>query len=390
MPPRTAETLTPEAVAAATAVVDSAADLGERCERWLAEPALGVDTEFVRERTFYPGLGLVQVSDGREHSLIDPLAIDDLEPLQRVLLAPGVTKVFHSCGEDLEVLFHRFGAFPRPIFDTQIAAAFAGLGFSLGYGHLVSALFGVELPKGETRSNWLRRPLSRRQRTYAALDVAYLLCAHRRLEPELERLGRRTWAAEEVAQLADECRFLPDPETVYRGLGGWNLSPRELAVLKAIAAWREREARRRDLPRNFVLPQQAVLEIARRQPRSPAALAQVRALRDADRRRHGNALLDLVGEAAELPPEELPPRRRRPLDLTPYRQEVRRLRRAVAEKAADLGLPPELLAARKTVERLVRRAVAGKPAAKILDGWRREVLGVILGETGLSENRPDP
>ncbi|HEX9731676.1 MAG TPA: ribonuclease D [Thermoanaerobaculia bacterium] len=367
--------------------VDAPDALADACARWRGADVLGIDTEFVRERTFYPGLGLIQVTDGDAVALVDPVALGDLCPLERVFADEGIVKVLHSCSEDMEVFFHRFGALPRPVFDTQVAAAFLGLGYSPGYSALVEALFGVEIPKHLTRTNWLRRPLSADQKRYAALDVAHLLPCYDVLSEGLRRCGRDAWAAEEFAQLVDAGRFDVDPRTVFRGIRrSRGLDRRQLAVLRELAAWREEEARRRDLPRNFVLREAVLPDLARRPPRTPQELAAVDGLRPEDVRRYGRAVLDAIGRALELPEDELPERLPRPLDLSPYQKEVDAMRRAVAATAEELGLPPELLATRRTVEKTARRVLAGKerPLPRELRGWRRAVVGERLLELAAS------
>ena len=363
--------------------IETHSELAAVCERWRSLPAIGVDTEFVRERTFYPGLGLIQVSDGDVSSLIDTVAIRDLAPLLGVLEDPAVTKIFHSCGEDLEVLYHRFGVFPRGVFDTQIAATLAGLGTAPGYGKLVSTLFSVELPKDKTRTNWLRRPLSAAQLTYAALDVAYLVPAHTRLGDRLRHLDREAWLREELEPLFEVDRFLPDPDRAYLRIGARrSLAPRQLAALRSLAAWRERQARRRNLPRNFVLKEKAMVDVARRRPKTLKALAALGSVHPKEAERHGKTLVRLLEQAGRLAPDALPPAVLRPVDLTPYRGHVRRLRAQVAAVADALSLPPELLATRKTIESLVRRAVAGKEPLlpRELRGWRRAAVGDVLLE----------
>lgn len=369
------------------AYVDTPGALADACERWRHVEVLGVDTEFVRERTFYPGLGLIQVSDGDATALVDPVALDDLGPLERLFADEGIVKVLHSCSEDMEVFYHRFGALPRPIFDTQVAAALLGLGYSLGYSALVDALFGVEIPKHQTRTNWLRRPLTADQKRYAALDVAHLLPCFDVLCEGLRRTGRDPWAAEEFAQLLDVGRFDVDPRTVYHGIRRTRgLDRRQLAVLRELAAWREEEARRRDLPRNFVLREAVLPDLARRPPRTPKELAAVDGLRPEDVRRYGRAVLEAIGRARDLPDDELPERPPRPVDLTPYTKEVEAMRRAVAATADELGLPPELLATRRTVEKTARRVLKGKerPLPRELRGWRRAVVGERLLELAAS------
>ncbi len=365
-------------------LIETAAELARACDRWRQLPAIGIDTEFVRERTFFPGLGLIQIAGGDSCSLVDPLAITDLEPLLGVLKDPAVTKVFHSCGEDLEVLYHRFGEFPEGVFDTQVGAAFAGWGWSPGYGRLVSEMFGVELPKDKTRTNWLRRPLTGAQQTYAALDVAYLIPAYTRLRDQLRSFpaDRESWVREELAPLFDVARFLPDPKDAYLRIGARrSLAPRQLAVLHSLAVWREEQARRRNLPRNFVLHEKALVDVARRQPATRRALSAIGSLRPGEIGRHGATLIRHVRRALDLPAAELP-RPKRAIDLRPYRADIDRLRVQAGRIAGELSLPPELVATRRTIEGLVRRVVSGKQPAlpRELRGWRHEHIGLPLLE----------
>ncbi len=372
-------------------LIESPQDLVAACAKWRRLEAIGVDTEFVRERTFFPALGLIQVSDGESSSLIDTLAIDDLSPLREVLRHPAVTKVLHSCGEDLEVLFHCFGEFPRGVFDTQIAAALSGWGWSLGYGRLVSAMFEVELPKDKTRTNWLRRPLSAAQIAYAALDVAYLVPAYTRLSDQLRRLDRESWVRDELEPLFDTDRFLPDPENAYLRANAWrSLAPRQLAVFRGLATWREEQARRRNLPRNFVLHEKSLVEVARRQPTSQKALSAIDSLRPYEIKRYGATLVRHVQRARDLPAAKLPRPSPAP-DLRPYRGEVKRLRALAGRIAEELSLPPEIVATRRTIEKLVRRVVTGRQPVlpKELRGWRREHIGErLLGSLKELAGRP--
>lgn len=361
-------------------LVDTPEALRQRCERWMDATALGIDTEFVRDRSFFPRLGLIQVGDGSECALIDPLALEDLDPLWRVFEARHVVKVLHSCGEDLETFFHRFGDVPRPLFDTQIAAALLGFGPSVGYRNLVLKQSNIDLPKGETRSNWLQRPLTDAQKIYGALDVAYLPPIYLQLRNELRRRDRMHWLEQELEQLMDTERFLPDPDTLYLKIGHPGMAPRNLEILRRLTAWREHQARERDLPRNFVVPKAALVQIALKTPRNRHQLEKLQSIKPPVVRRHGNAILGIVRAALDTPPSDMPCRIPRPLDLSPHRPKVQDLRRAVANRASELDIPPEMLANKRTVERLVRRRVRGKEPAVPEDftPWRREILTPLV------------
>jgi ribonuclease D len=361
--------------------LDSGAALAAAARRWLAAPAVALDTEFVRERTFYPRLGLIQVADGEAAYLVDPLAVRDLAPLGEVCRAAGTLKVVHSASEDVEVFYRALGAVPAPLFDTQIAAGLAGIGAGLSYQRLVAALLGIELPKGETRTDWLARPLSPAQLAYAAEDVACLLPLYQRLRQELVALGRLDWALEDSAGLLDTSRLEVDPEAAWRRVrGAGRLDRRRLGVLRALAAWREREARRRDLPRGFVLRDEALLELALRRPATAEELRRVPGLEPQLAARDGGGWLELIRGAMALDEAELPPAPWRPPGSAAVRELESRLRAVVRERAAALALPPELLAPRRALDAVLRSALSD-PEPRLprdLDGWRRQVVGEEL------------
>jgi ribonuclease D len=371
--------------AQAVHLVESCEALGRAVAAWGTAPALALDTEFVRERTFYQRLGLVQVGDGRAAYLIDPLSAGDLAPLRAPLGSPGAVKVVHSGSEDIEV-FHRYlGILPQPLFDTQIAAALAGHGYSLSYQRLVALLLGLELPKGETRTDWMARPLSCEQLHYAAEDVVHLLPVYERLRSDLESLGRLAWAFEESAELLDPVRFEEKPDTAFlRVKGAGRLRRRQLAALQRLAAWREQEARRRDLPRSFVLKEEVMLEIATRLPQTAQEFAKLSSCVPRQTVRDGETWLAFVQQALEIPEAELP----REVERMPYSPAVKvleqKLRERSAAKAAELGLPVEILAPRRLLASLLRLAVSGGPGEtgprlpRELSGWRREVIGEDL------------
>ncbi|MEM8933523.1 MAG: ribonuclease D [Acidobacteriota bacterium] len=375
--------------------LESAEDLARAVERWRSHDAVALDTEFVRERTFYPALGLVQVAvdgeDGEpEITLVDPVAIDDLSPLAALLDDLSVTKVLHSASEDVEVFQHHLGTVPRPLFDTQIAAGFGGLRASMGLARLVDAILDLHLPKGETRSNWLRRPLRPAQRHYAALDVAYLLDIHRRLRARLDDFGRAAWVAEDTAAMVAPERFATAADgslhpALWHKLGRGArppLDPRRLAALRELVEWRERRARDRDLPRGFVLADGDLTPLARVLPTSRSALQKVRGIDHRKVLRHGDGVLAAIERAMALPTAALPEPMRPGIDLSGHKKLVERLRRRVRRIATDLGLEPELLATRRTVERLTRRHIEAETPVlpRELRGWRAAVVGEPLIE----------
>ncbi|MFL6259665.1 MAG: ribonuclease D [Thermoanaerobaculia bacterium] len=356
------------------------AALAAAAEGWAAAPVLGLDTEFVRTNTFYHRLGLIQVSDGETSWLADPLAASDLSPLAAVFRSPGV-KVLHSASEDIEVFYRALGLLPEPLFDTQIAGALAGAGAFLSYQKLVAAYLGVELAKEETRTDWLARPLSPGQLAYAAEDVAYLVPLYERLTADLEALGRLDWVREDSAALLDTSRFQEDDEAAYlRIKGAGRLDRRQLGALQTLASWREKEARRRDLPRNFVLKEGLLLDLAIRRPREERDLRRLPGFDARQAARDGATWLQLLDEAAERPESELPPRiSGKP--FSPAAREVEtRLRDKVKERAAELNVPPEILAPRRALDALLRLNL-GKADPRLpreLEGWRRQAIGEDL------------
>ncbi len=369
-------------------VVDRDERLADLAERWLREPAVGLDTEFVRERTFFARLGLIQVADSEGCYLVDMVSIRDRAPLAAVVQAREVTKVFHSPSEDLEILHQAVGHAPEPVFDCQIAATLCGLGGSLGYVRLVSRLFDVELEKGVQRSNWLRRPLSDAQVRYAGLDVAYLMPAHEGLVARLRELGREGWAEEEFDRLLKNAEARLDPAWSYSRLRRPGMSRRQLAALQAVCAWREDRARRRDVPRGFVLKDETLGDLARRLPRTSEDLAPVKSLGPRQARRYGPKLLELVRSARSLPEDRLPGRVERSGRRSSSRLSEG-LRKLVARVAAHLDVPAEFLVPRRALEawaaRSLERGTWVWPAET--EGWRRSVLQPEVERSGLLESR---
>ncbi|HYO15884.1 MAG TPA: ribonuclease D [Thermoanaerobaculia bacterium] len=361
-------------------LVETGGALAELARQWAQAPALGLDTEFVRTNTFFHRLGLIQVSDGRTSWLVDPVAVGDLSPFVEVFRSPGV-KILHSASEDMEVFYRAFGVLPEPLFDTQVAAALAGAGAFLSYQKLVAAFLGVEISKHETRTDWMARPLSSAQLAYAAEDVAFLIPLYERLRQELSALGRFSWAFEDSAALLDTSRFEEDPEAAYlRVKGAGRLERRQLGALQRLAAWREREARRRDIPRSFVLKDDLLLALATRQPKTVRDLQKLPSYDARQGSRDAATWLQILEENAGRPESDLPPRIARPPHSPAIRDLENRLREAVRRKAAVLDIPPEVLAPRRILDALLRLTVGkGDPRLpRELEGWRRDVIGEDL------------
>ncbi|WKD49121.1 ribonuclease D [Microbulbifer spongiae] len=353
--------------------VDTKAQLADLCDVWRHQRAVALDTEFMRSRTFYPQPALVQIGDGKHCYLIDNLAIDDLQPLRDLLLHTAVTKIMHSCSEDLETLERLLGVIPEPIFDTQIAAAMSGMQASLGYAAAVRSLLNVELPKSETRSNWLQRPLSDAQKKYAALDVAWLPVLYAVLSKRLRERGRLEWLQEDCAALVAAARNPQPPELYYQKVkGAWRLRGKQLAALQDLCAWREREARALDIPRNHLLKESLCMAMAQQMPRHKGALSQL-GLEGRVLRQHGDILLQITSRSIQR--QETPPCLPQPLN----RQQgeiFKQLRRQLAAIAAREALPSEILIRKKELEALVQ---ANSPELRgRLRGWRAEIIGCPL------------
>jgi ribonuclease D len=363
--------------------IDRPEALAAAVDRWRGARDIALDTEFVFERTYRPRLGIVQVAAAGEIALLDAVRLRDLSPFGALLADPGPRKILHSGSGDLPILRRATGAVVRPLFDTQIAAAFAGLGGGLSYAALAKAILGIELGKHETRTDWLRRPLSPEQLRYAAEDVEYLPAIAAELEIRLEALGRLSWALEDSATLAAIDADTVDPNEAWRRVKGLDRHVAPVrAVARALAAWREREAERMDLSRPFLLRDETLVALARREALAPADAA---ALPGYDPRRHARfvarwaeALADARRAAADgTAPAEDP----RP---GPEAREARqalelKVSALVVRRANELQLPAELLLSRRQRDRALDAwARSGGSLAAAVGGFRGALLGADL------------
>ncbi|HCC45976.1 MAG TPA: ribonuclease D [Gammaproteobacteria bacterium] len=343
---------------------------------------IAVDTEFARFNTYYPIVGLIQIATIDDCFLIDPLAVVELSSLKVIFQNKDIIKVFHACSEDLEVFQYSFGCVPEPLFDTQVAAAMLGVGFSMSYQRLVQHWLGIDLPKDQTRSDWLARPLSKEQLQYAALDVVHLLHICTLQEEELAATGKRAWLLEESASLGQDIPTMIDPQLAYKKLKGlWQLERRQLNRLRALCAWREEMARKENKPRNRIADQKALMNIVRHNFSDRRSLQQASELSQRQLRKYGDDLLRVMREADEIGDDDLP----REIDrdaASLNRATLKRLKKIVNDKAEELSISPELLTKRRHLEKLIRSSEGlGVPQLpEGLLGWRSAAVGGDLIE----------
>ncbi|AZV22582.1 MULTISPECIES: ribonuclease D [unclassified Mesorhizobium] len=347
-----------------------------------------VDTEFIRETTFWPILCLIQMAAPGVTALIDPLAPDiNLKPFFRLMANEAVVKVFHAARQDIEIIVHLGDLVPHPVFDTQVAAMVCGFGDSVSYDQLVQRITGARLDKSSRFTDWRHRPLSDKQLDYALADVTHLIEVYQHLSAELERENRAHWLNEEMEVLTSRETYDPHPEDAWKRLKMRLRKPQELAIVQGVAAWREREARERDVPRGRVLKDDAIYEVAQQAPRDAAALGKLRTTpKGWERSSTATALLGAVNTALALPKEEMPklPKSFQPPEGSSAAAELLKvLLRIVAEKE---GVASKVLASSDDIDRI---AAEGEEAdVPALQGWRRAVFGeaalkLVRGEIGI-------
>ncbi|EGT4252850.1 ribonuclease D [Citrobacter amalonaticus] len=355
--------------------------LATLCEAVRAFPAIALDTEFVRTRTYYPQLGLIQLFDGEHVALIDPLGINDWSPLKAILRDAAITKFLHAGSEDLEVFLNAFGELPQPLIDTQILAAFCGRPLSWGFASMVEEYTGVALDKSESRTDWLARPLSERQCEYAAADVWYLLPIAGKLMAETEAAGWLSAALDECRLMQTRRQEILAPEEAWRDItNAWQLRTRQLACLQLLADWRLRKARERDLAVNFVVREEHLWSVARYMPGSMGELDSL-GLSGSEIRFHGKTLLSLVAKAQALPEEALPEPLLNLLDMPGYRKAFKAIKALVTEVSAEHHVSAELLASRRQINQLLNWHWKLKPQSsqpELISGWRAALMAEKL------------
>ncbi len=343
------------------------------CDHLQKQPWIALDTEFIRERTFYAQLCLVQIATPQHVACIDPLAITDLAPLLDVIYSPGLLKILHSARQDLEIFYDLRADVPSPLFDTQIAAALLGNDEQIGYAALVESITGVRLAKAHTRADWAARPLAPEQLSYAADDVRYLRDVYRHLAERLETQGRISWLKEECARLLDTRLYANAVEDLpLRFKQGHTLNPAAQQLLYDLLIWRERTARQRDLPRSWVISDADLLVLAQHAPRDEAQFMNIKNLRSKRLSHWGAELIGVINAGREQKGALFWPA---PIRFTHEQTQLyRQILDTVRLRAQERQINPTLLATRKDIERLI----LGDPEALLMHGWRRSLVGEEL------------
>lgn len=360
-------------------------DLATFCDRAASSRILAVDTEFLREKTYFPKLCLIQIATHDESACVDPLAIDDLTPLCNLLTDQRITKIFHACTQDLEVIFYSLGVVAAPVFDTQLAAAFLGLRQQVGYGVLVEHYTGVRLPKADSLTDWSRRPLDEEQLAYAEDDVRYLPGIYDAMMTQLVAKDRLGWLRPEMDELADRSHFERIPEQAYLHLKrSSSLTRRQLAVAREVCAWRERRAAERNIPRKWLVSDEILVEVSKRSPKTMDRLRRIRGTEQISEA-EAEGLLRAVRKGLAIGPTDLPATKRR--ERTSAEAEgaidlMYALLRIISERS---GIAPQLIATREDLVDLA----AGREGCRLSSGWRYELAGsrlsrLLSGEIGLT------
>jgi ribonuclease D len=355
-------------------IITDTAELQAFSAELLRGPYAAIDTEFMRDQTYWPKLCLIQAAGPEREAIIDPMAPTiDLSPFYKVLTSKKVVKVFHAARQDVEIFHHLSGIIPEPLFDSQIAAMVCGFGEAASYETLVRKVAKADIDKSARFTDWSRRPLSRRQLEYALADVTYLRVIYRTLSDELEKSGRGRWVEEEEATLKDPATYRLEPEDAWKRLRARTSNRRLIAVLMATAAWREREAQTRDVPRNRILKDEALLEIAGHPPADPEALERIRAIpKGYANSKAGKALMAVIKQALENPPPTPAsfPERRRTREASPAALDL--LKTLLRLRANQYGVAARLIADSGELERL---AAGDDDTVPALHGWRADIFG---------------
>lgn len=367
--------------------VDTPVQLTALCKKIRNEPWIALDTEFLREKTYYPKFCLLQIATPNWAACVDPLALSQLDELFDVIYEPSIVKVLHSSRQDLEIFYQLTGKLPTPIFDTQVAAPLLGYQDNPGYAMLVSHLLNVNLNKAHTRADWSKRPLSEAEIQYAADDVIYLCQIYQLMREKLSALGRLDWLQIDFAELSNPALYEVLPEQAWHKIKGKNkLTGKQLSIVQALAEWRERTAQNENRPKSWLLRDELLFDIAKRQPETIGDLTQIRGINERTVNRYGSALCKIIGAAKIRPPIPLPDNGRLTRKTQQQEAIVDLLTAIVRIRAEENALNPNILATRKDLEELLFNNEEGD--CPLLHGWRysmagKELLGILRGELWL-------
>jgi ribonuclease D len=355
-----------------TLYIDNPQALADFCAPLKTQPWIAVDTEFMREKTYYGQLCLVQIATPEQIACIDPIQCPQLDALYDLLFDANITKVIHAAGQDLQLLFEMTGKVPAPVFDTQIAATLLGHGHQTGYGALVKQMLNVELDKSHCRTDWSRRPLSQEQIDYAADDVRYLAQMYPLIVEQLESSGRLQWLDSDFDQLVATENYAADADRLWQRISGVNkLKGVQLAALRELAGWREQRARKSNIPRKWVLADDVLITMAMQMPGKRDKLSRIRGISDDMLKRHGDALLALMERARQMPREEWPHFRRPPRLDDEQEARVDLMMALVRHHCHANSISPAMVTNRKELDQLV----SGERDLNVLTGWRRHIVG---------------
>ncbi len=365
--------------------IDTPEKLQHLCQLIKKESWIALDTEFLREKTYYPRFCLLQIATPKWQACVDPIVLPDLTPLFDEIYRQDLLKVLHSCRQDFEIFYQITGKIPGPVFDTQIAAPLLGFQENPGYAMLVSSFLNINLNKAHTRTDWSVRPLSEDQIQYAADDVIYLCQVYQKMTEQLAELGRLDWLQQDFAWLTKPELYQVQPEDAWLRIRGKNkLTGRQLSIVQALAMWREETAQRLDKPRNWLMRDDMMLELAKLQPENVSEMASIRNINDSLVKRHGKVICQLIAEAKTQPPKPLHEKGRPPKKTAQQEAILDILTAIVRIRADENSLNPIILASRKELEKLLY----GDEDAAVLQGWRRnmvgkELQGMLNGELSL-------
>ncbi|WP_286272593.1 ribonuclease D [Thalassotalea hakodatensis] len=356
--------------------------LNELCLRFSTKDVVAIDTEFVRTRTYFPKLGLLQLCDGEVVALIDPLSIADLSPVWQLIENPKITKVLHACSEDVEIFVNQGNCSPQNVIDSQIVMSFLGHGLSMGYAAMIKHYLDIDLDKSDSRTDWIKRPLTDRQLVYASADVTHLITVYPLLLDDIEKTSWLSAAKIESAQLIAKKQQKIDENNLYKNVKtSWRLNAKQLNNLKYLARWRYQQALKRDLPLSFVAKDNTLMGLAQYAPKSMSAMLNIEGVDTLDIRHKGKQMLRVLEEASKVSAEDYPEKIKRLDQCTGYKQLYKKVKNYVSSVAVDSQIPVENLASKKQINQLLSWYYELSPSTAdidILQTWRGELFGEDL------------